>query len=71
MANKLSRIWGIVARHLFSLSRDLERLAENFWWPTFDVMIWGLMTIFLQQKQGVSIIFINLNFSGVLNVAPR
>lgn len=66
MKNSLIRIWAIVARNLFSLSRDLERMAEMFWWPTFDVLIWGLMTIFLQERQGIPETFINLFIGAIV-----
>jgi len=47
------RIWAIVIRHLFSWPRELEAIAEAFWWPSFDLFIWGLMTTYLNQQHGV------------------
>lgn len=60
------RIWGLVVRHLFSWPRDLEAIAESFWWPSFDVFIWGLTTVYLQSKQGVPEYFISLFLGAIV-----
>lgn len=54
MQNSLQRIWAIVIRHLFSWRRDLESLTESFWWPSFDLFIWGLTSIYLREQQGTT-----------------
>lgn len=52
-----NRIKAVIVRHLFSWPRDLEALAEAFWWPSFDIFIWGLTSAFLQKQSGVSASF--------------
>lgn len=60
------RIWGIIIRHLFSWPRDLDSLADAFWWPTFDLLIWGLTTVYLQKQQGVPSLFISFFLGGIV-----
>ncbi|MEK7165800.1 MAG: ABC transporter permease, partial [Patescibacteria group bacterium] len=49
--HRSKRIWGIVVRHLFAWPRNLENLAETFWWPTFDLVIWGFTASYLAKNQ--------------------
>ncbi len=60
------RVWAIMQRHLFSWPRDLETLAEAFWWPTFDLFIWGLMSVFLRQKEGVPAGFLSIFLGAIV-----
>lgn len=53
-------------RHLMSWPRSLERLADSFWWPTFNLLIWGLVTTYLQQQAGQYQFFISLFLGGVI-----
>jgi ABC-2 type transport system permease protein len=53
-------------RHLMSWPRSLERIADAFWWPTFNLLIWGLVTTYLQQAVGSYQFFINLFLGGVI-----
>ncbi len=66
MHAKARRIWAVVIRHIFTLPRDLEGLSEVFWWPTFDVLIWGFMTIFLQKNQGLPSMFISIFIGAIV-----
>lgn len=63
---KMSRVWAIMIRHLFSWPRDLEGLAEAFWWPSFDLLIWGLMSTFLQKQQGVAPVYLSVFISSIV-----
>lgn len=53
-------------RHLMSWPRSFERLADAFWWPTFNLLIWGLVTTYLQQQAGQYQFFISLFLGGVI-----
>lgn len=66
MKNSGQRIWGIVVRHLFSWPRNVENIAETFWWPTFDILTWGLTTEYLRQTQGLPARFVSFLVGGVL-----
>ncbi len=53
-------------RHLMSWPRSLERLADAFWYPSFNLLIWGLVTTYLQQQTGSYQFFISLFLGGVI-----
>lgn len=60
------RVWGVVVRHLYSFPRELEAVAEAFWWPTFDLFIYGLMVSFFQSQQGLPTLFISYIIGAVI-----
>lgn len=60
------RMWAIVVRHSFSWRRDYEALAEAFWWPSFDLFIWGLVTVYLQTSQGSSATLISFFLGAIV-----
>lgn len=45
------RVWGVMLRHLYNFRHNLDRIVDAFYWPSLDVVIWG-MTISALQKQG-------------------
>lgn len=49
----LNRIWAVVLRHLYNFRHNLDRVVDAFYWPSLDVVVWGL-TISAMQKQGQS-----------------
>lgn len=46
------RIYGMVMRHLYLYRRSLARLMEIFYWPLLDLLVWGFITLFLNQFEG-------------------
>jgi ABC-2 type transport system permease protein len=46
---KLYRIFAIVMRHLYLYKRSLSRLMEIFYWPLLDLLVWGFITLYLDQ----------------------
>jgi ABC-2 type transport system permease protein len=46
---KFYRIFAIVIRHLYLYKRSLSRLMEIFYWPLLDLMVWGFITLYLDQ----------------------
>ena len=65
-AINLHRVWAVMVRHLMSWPRSLERVADAFWWPSFNLLIWGLVTTYLQQQAGSYQFFISLFLGGVI-----
>lgn len=47
------RIWGIVLRHLYNFRRSLDRLTDAFYWPSLDIVIWGLAFSTMEGSGGV------------------
>ena len=48
---KWHRIWAIILRHLYNFRHNLDRLVDAFYWPSLDIVVWGL-TLSAMQKQG-------------------
>lgn len=46
---KLYRIWAIALRYLRETFRDIFILADYIYWPTIDIIMWGMMTTWLSQ----------------------
>lgn len=59
------RVTAVMLRHLFSWRRSLERLWDTFWWPTFNLLTWGIVTMFLSY-QGTGSVLIDMFLGGVL-----
>jgi ABC-2 type transport system permease protein len=49
---KPHRIFAIALRHLYLYKRSISRLMEIFYWPLLDLLIWGFITIYLDQFRG-------------------
>lgn len=43
---KLHRIWGISLRYLYLFRHSLDRLSDAFFWPTVDIVLWGMTSRF-------------------------
>ncbi|MFH1036972.1 MAG: ABC transporter permease [Patescibacteria group bacterium] len=46
------RIKGIIIQNLFQLRHSLEDIIDVFFWPSMDVVIWGLMTTYFIRLEG-------------------
>jgi len=57
---KLYRIYGLLIRHYFSFLHNFDRVSDVFYWPTVDLLVWGLMSSYVQKinMSGINIIFI-------------
>ena len=50
----LSTIQALVLRNLFLYTRTPVRVVELLFWPLVDLLVWGYLTVFLQQHTGDS-----------------
>ena len=46
---KLHRITALLYRHLCLYKRSFPRVLEIIYWPFVDLVIWGFITLYLQQ----------------------
>ena len=49
---KLHRIYGLMLRNIFAFRRNLDRLTDSFYWPTIDLLMWGLTSQFFTLMSG-------------------
>lgn len=62
---KLYRIYAIILRYLYLFRKSFDKLSDAFYWPTIDLLIWGLTSAYLQTFSHNSQILI-LILSGLI-----
>ena len=48
---KAHRVLAVTLRHLYLYKRSLSRMLEVFYFPLLDILVWGFITVYLQQFQ--------------------
>ncbi|MEK7574976.1 MAG: ABC transporter permease [Patescibacteria group bacterium] len=46
---KLSRINGLIMRHLYLYKRSVPRLMDIFYWPIMELLLWGFISAFIDK----------------------
>jgi ABC-2 type transport system permease protein len=55
----ISRIAGMVLRYLFIYKRSVIRIAELIFFPLMDLLVWGFVTLYLEQiTQSKTVVFL-------------
>ncbi len=44
-----SRIWAVFLRYFYTQT-NLTQIADLFYWPTVDLLIWGIATVWIQHE---------------------
>ena len=44
------RIWAVFLRYFFYFAK-FDSIAEVFYWPTIDIFLWGMTSIWIQESQ--------------------
>ena len=60
------RVWAIVIKFWFDTKRDMFRLFDVFWWPAFNLFVWGLLSTYLTQLSNGSVNFVLLFLAGTI-----
>ena len=63
---KFYRVSALLWRYFFLIRRELGKLTEIFYWPTMDVVIWGFVSIYLNQTTSGFPFFASLFLSGMI-----
>lgn len=63
---KIHRIYGIILRYLYLFRRSLDRLSDAFYWPTIDLFIWGLTSVYFRSFIPEASPIIMIIISGIL-----
>lgn len=45
-------MWGLALRYLYLFAHSLDRLSDAFFWPTVDLILWGITSSFFAQSSG-------------------
>ncbi len=63
---KIHRVYAIVLRYLFLFRRSFDRLSDVFYWPTIDLLVWGLTSTYLRSFAPDTSPIILIIVSGIL-----
>lgn len=63
---RINRIYGMVLRYIYYFLHSFDRMADVFYWPMMDLLLWGLTSIYFRRymPNGTFVVFIVL--SGIL-----
>lgn len=73
----IKRIQGVFFRYFYTL-KDISQLADVFYWPLVDILLWGLTSIWIQKQTEVAnlplilmtgLIFWQITWRGAFGVA--
>lgn len=45
----IHRIYAVLLRYFYDFSRQGDRLVDVFYWPTIDLLLWGLTSLFIKS----------------------
>lgn len=43
----IHRVWGMTLRYIYAFRHNLDKTADAFYWPTIDILLWGLTSTYL------------------------
>lgn len=47
---KWQRVLGVYFRYLYVMRKGLSHLSDLFYWPTIDILLWGLTSLWIQSQ---------------------
>lgn len=50
---KIKRIQGVFIRYFYDLFRGYHFIADLFFWPFIDILLWGLTSVWIQSQHNV------------------
>lgn len=51
---KWHRIWGIILRHFYFFRRSPDRISDAFFWPSLNLILWGLASQYFSGRYGAN-----------------
>lgn len=63
---KLHRIYAIILRNLYGFKHSYDKISDAFYWPTLDLMLWGLTSSVVQNTTGGIHNFLLMVVSGIV-----
>ncbi len=45
----VQRVWGMVLRQWYEMRHSPDRIIDSFFWPALDVIVWGMLTFFIDS----------------------
>ncbi|MDH7476265.1 MAG: ABC transporter permease [Microgenomates group bacterium] len=63
---KINRIYAMVLRYFYYFRHSLDRMSDAFYWPTVDLLLWGLTSAYFKQYTPLNSKVILMIVSGIL-----
>lgn len=63
---KFHRIYGMILRYLYYFRHSFDRISDVFYWPTLDLIMWGLTGIYAKSFMPESANIIMIILSGII-----
>lgn len=63
---KLHRIYAIILRFMYLFRHSYDRLADTFYWPTLDLLLWGITSSYLKSYTQGTPQIVSIILSGIL-----
>lgn len=63
---KLHRIYGNLLRFIYLFKRSFDRLTDAFYWPTIDLLLWGLTSSYFKTFAPDAPQFVLIIVSGIV-----
>lgn len=64
--NSWNRICAVILRIAYFERHNVVRLAEFFYWPLFDIVIWGMAGSWIEKSQSTSLKLVLLLMTGLV-----
>lgn len=62
----LSRVSGMMYRHLYPLRRDFDLLSDMIYWPIIDMVLWGVTSQWISETSGSTTVVVAILLGLVL-----
>ncbi len=60
------RVGAIILKTWHNSKRDVFRIFDIFWWPAFELFIWGIFSVFLSRTSTSGVNIITLLLGGII-----
>jgi ABC-2 type transport system permease protein len=60
------RVLGVIEKYFLESRRDIFRVFDIVWWPTFQLIVWGLFSVYLQKVSANSLNLVSILLGAVM-----
>jgi ABC-2 type transport system permease protein len=50
---KWYRVKAVIYRHLYNYRHSFDKLVDSFYWPTVDILLWGLTSLWVRENANI------------------
>jgi ABC-2 type transport system permease protein len=66
LSNSARRIWALYKRHAYEMRHSVPGVVDMLFWPAVDLMLWGLLTMYLIRQEAELPLVVGWLIGGVL-----